>query len=44
MHNWLIFQYFRVRAHSKTGVLRGCPHKGRTDRPGGGKRRRDAEG
>jgi hypothetical protein len=24
MHNWLIFQYHRVRAHSKTEVLRGC--------------------
>jgi len=35
MHNWLIFQYFRVRAQSNTGVLRGCP-SGRTDRPGGG--------
>jgi hypothetical protein len=24
MHNWLIFQYHRVRAHSKTELLRGC--------------------
>ena len=24
MHNWLIFQYYRVRAHPKTGLLRGC--------------------
>ena len=24
MHNWLIFQYHRVRAHSKIGLLRGC--------------------
>jgi hypothetical protein len=32
MHNWLIFQYHRVRAHSKMGVLRGWP-SGRTDQP-----------
>ncbi len=25
MHNWLIFQYHRVRAHSNSGVLRGWP-------------------
>jgi hypothetical protein len=25
MHNWLIFQYHRVRAHPKSGVLRGWP-------------------
>jgi hypothetical protein len=25
MHNRLIFLYHRVRAHSKTEVLRGCP-------------------
>ena len=24
MHNWLIFQYHRVRAHPKAGLLRGC--------------------
>ena len=24
MHNWLIFQYHRVRTNSKSGVLRGC--------------------
>ena len=24
MHNWLIFQYHRVHAHSKFEVLRGC--------------------
>ena len=23
MHNWLIFQYHRVRAHPKTEMLRG---------------------
>ncbi len=23
MHNWLIFQYHRVRAHPKSRVLRG---------------------
>jgi hypothetical protein len=24
MHNWLIFQYHRVRVHSNSGLLRGC--------------------
>ena len=24
MHNWLIFQYRRVRVHSKLKLLRGC--------------------
>jgi len=43
MHNWLIFQYHRVRANSNMGVLRGCLSR-RTDRPRGGKRRRDAGG
>jgi hypothetical protein len=28
MHNWLIFQYHRVRAHSKAEMLRGCPFGG----------------
>ncbi len=25
MHNWFIFQYHRVRDHSKSEVLRGWP-------------------
>jgi hypothetical protein len=25
MHNWLIFQYHRVRAHAEARLLRGCP-------------------
>ncbi len=33
MHNWLIFQYFRVRAHSRSGVLRGCPFGGEPTDP-----------
>jgi hypothetical protein len=24
MHNWLIFQYYRVRARTKSWSLRGC--------------------
>jgi hypothetical protein len=24
MHNWLIFQYRRIRAHTKSWLLRGC--------------------
>ena len=28
MHNWLIFQYHRVRAHSKTEMLRGLSPSG----------------
>jgi hypothetical protein len=28
MHNWLIFQYHRVRAHPNARSLRGCPFGG----------------
>ena len=37
MHNRLIFRYHRVRAHAKSGLLRGCLFGRRTDPLGGGK-------
>jgi hypothetical protein len=39
MHNWLIFQYHRVRVHAKTSLLRGWASFGmsRSDPRRGGK-------
>ncbi len=44
MHNWLIFQYHRVRANPKTGLLRGCLFGGEPTHPVAGSEGETQEG
>jgi hypothetical protein len=44
MHNGLIFPYHRVRAHPKTGLLRGCLFGGEPTHPVAGSKGGTQEG